>query len=236
MRLHTAAAFIALLWAADGIQAQACSWERDRVLRGRAAQEDSVRRAGQEAHESSIRRAAVAAGVAEPRGVVLFTMEPNGTRPLVAAYESNIPETVISALVPEMVERARAVPTRRPGRVAMVFRMDTLPLPAARADGKRLECRPHATNTPLISNALQQWIQGHSRSSVLGKQAMVNLLVSRDGRVLYAEIQRASGYAPLDEFAVEVARELVFRAASVDGVGRDVLAQLPIAVLTPLPN
>jgi hypothetical protein len=236
MKIHTAAALFGLLCAATDARAQGCSWERERVPRGRAAQEDSVQRALRGAQDSSIRRAAIAAGVAEPRGVVLFTMEPNGSNPFAAAFDGNIPQSVIAALVPEMVERAKALPGRRAGRIAMVSKMDTLPLPPARADGKRLECGPRPTNAPLIANALQQWMQGQPQGAVLGRQAIVNLLVSGDGRVLHTEIQRPSGYAPLDEFATEVTRLLVFRPASLDGVGRDVMAQLPIAVRSPLPN
>lgn len=230
MNLHTAAALCALLCVATGAQAQACPWERDRPLRGRAAQEDSVWRAARDAQDSSIRRAAIAAGVAEPRGVVLFTMEPNGSKPFAAAFDGNIPDSVVASLVPEMAERAKAIPGRRTGRVAMFFRMDTLPLPAPRPDGKHSECRPQPTNAPLISNAFQQWMQGHPQNALLGKQAIVNLLVSRDGRVLHTEVQRPSGYAPLDEFALRAARSLLFRAASVDGVPRDVIAQVPIGV------
>jgi TonB family protein len=57
---------------------------------------------------------------------------------------------------------------------------------------------------------------------------MVGFALSREGRVVYAEIVRSSGREAVDQFAYALVARMVFRPAALDGVPRDVWAVLPI--------
>ena len=220
---------LAVLCAGTAVHAQpGCSAETAR--RGRDAKRDSVVRAVSEAQAASIRSAAAAAGVENPQGVVYFSVEPSGRAPFVRTFGGNVPVAALNALIPEMQERVKQLPRSNAGRMVLLTRLDTLPLPPARADGARIECRPLVTNRQYMSDGLNEW---YGRQGGLGRGALtvvVNLLVSREGKVLHSEIQGKSGYVPLDDIALELSRTLIFRPAAIDGVTREVLVTLPVKV------
>jgi hypothetical protein len=208
---------LALLCAAPSLHAQ-CSWVRERPARGREAREDSIRKAVQAANRQALLEAVAAAGVREPRGVVVFTMERNGSDPLLRIFEGNLEPSTLAGVLPGMVQRAGQIPQRGPGRITLHTRLDTLPLPPARADGKRHECRPVVTNRHVIQGP----------AATLPGTAYLSMFLGRDGRVLHSELSRRSGNLGLDRFTLGLVRMLAFRGATVDGVPAEVWVQLPI--------
>lgn len=216
----------ALLCAAPPLYAQ-CSWEHDTPRGRREAREDSIYKAVRQAQRGAIRSALQAAGVSEPRGVVVVTAARTGADPVIRAYEANFPAAVLDSAAPALVERMKELPARQGGRVAAVMRLDTTALPPARADRRRRDCSPVLLNRDLIVNEFQNWASTMESGSAV-RAALVGLAVSRDGRVLYSELARSSGSDALDHAALQLTARLQFRPASVDGVTRDVWAVLPI--------
>ncbi|MBW3655372.1 MAG: hypothetical protein KY444_04650 [Gemmatimonadetes bacterium] len=221
---------LALLCTAPSLYAQGCSWVGERPARGREAREDSIRKAVQDANRQAILDAAAAAGVREPRGVVVFTMERNGSDPFLRIFDGNLDSSTLAGVLPGMVERAGQIPQRGPWRITLFTRLDTLPLPPARADGKRHECRPVLTNRHIIQSAVSDWVQQQGPVATLPGTAYLSMFLSRDGRVLHAELARRSGNVELDRLTLGLAPLLALRGATVDGVPADVWVQLPIAL------
>jgi hypothetical protein len=221
---------LALLCTAPSLYAQECTWEPDRPARGRVAREDSIRKSVQSANRQALLDAAAAAGVREPRGVVIFTMERNGSDPFLRIFEGNLDAPTLAGVLPGMVQRAGRISQRGPGRITLHTRLDTLPLPPARADGKRNECRPVLTNRHVIHGALRDWVQQQGPVVTLPGTAYLSMFVGRDGRVLHSELSRRSGNVELDRFTLGLVPMLAFRGATVDGVPADVWVQLPISL------
>jgi hypothetical protein len=217
-----------LLCTAPSLYAQGCRWEPERPARGREAREDSIRKAVQGANRRALLDAATAAGVREPRGVAVFSVARNGSDPFLRIFEGNLDAPTLTGVLPGMVQRAGQIPQRGPGRIILFTRLDTLPLPAARADGKRHECPPVLTNGHVIQSTLSNWFQQQGPAATLPATVHLNLFVGRDGRVLHSELERRSGNAALDRVTLGLAPMLTFRGATVDGVPADVWVQLPI--------
>ncbi|HEY0024564.1 MAG TPA: energy transducer TonB [Longimicrobium sp.] len=221
---------LALLCTAPSLYAQGCSWEPARPPRGREAREDSIRKAAQAANRQALLDAATAAGVREPRGVVVFSVERNGSDPFLRIFEGNLDAPTLAGVLPGMVQRAVQIPQRGPGRITLFTRFDTLPLPPARADGKRHECPPVLTNRHVIQGALSNWVQQQGPVATLPGTVYLSMFLGRDGRVLHSELSRRSGNAALDRFTLGLVPMLAFRGATVDGVPADVWVQLPISL------
>jgi hypothetical protein len=129
-----------------------------------------------------------------------------------------------------MVQRAGQIPQRGPGRITLFTRLDTLPLPPARADGKRHECRPALANRHVVQSAMSDWIQRQGPVATLPGTAYLSIFLARDGRVLHSELSRRSGNLELDRFTLGLVSLLAFRGATVDGVPTDVWVQLPLRI------
>jgi hypothetical protein len=221
---------LVLLCTAPSLYAQGCSWEPDRPARGREAREDSIRKSVQAANRQALLDAAAAAGVRAPRGVVVFTVERNGSDPFLRMFEGNLDASTLAGVLPGMVHRAGRIPQRGPGRITLFTRLDTLPLPPARADGKRHECPPVLANRHVIHSAVSDWVQQQGPVATLPGTAYLSMFLSRDGRVLHAELARRSGNVELDRFTLGLVPLLALRGATVDGVPADMWVQLPIAL------
>lgn len=220
---------LALLCAAPSAHAQ-CSWEAQRPRRAKEAREDSIRAAIREAQRSTILGAAAAAGVEEPHGLVAISVDRDGARPTLRLFDANFPDVALERVGAELVALTRQHTSAGHGRLAAVVRLDTLPLPPARADGRRRECTPVLTNSREIRQELDRWVAGGAGHD---GRADVSMLVDRAGRVRHAEIRSRSGSAMLDELVLKLAARATFRPASVDGVARDVWVSLPFTVQMP---
>lgn len=225
-----------LLWAAPAHTQdtrEGCSWEREGVRRGRAARADSLYRAVIDAEQRVIRGTLAAAGVAEPAGVVVVTMDANGGAPAVSAFDTNFPLAALNPAAPELVVQARRALAGEDGydRGAWVVRIDTIPLPAARADGRRLVCGPVAVNRAELLRSLNDWIEANPDRALRAREATVGMLLTRDGRVAYSEMAISTGDAEFDSLALATADRLTFRGPrTIDGVPYDMWVLLPIAV------
>lgn len=232
-RIRIALCALVLLASAAGAEAQQqCSWEEvPRRRSGAAAQRDSAWRAVQDGFRDAAYRAATGAGIAEPRGVVFFSMNPDGSDPVVRSFDGNVPESLLAPLAAGVVERATPQTRNENGRVVIVERLDTLPLAPARADGKRLDCPPVALNLAQLVRQMEAWARAHTDGEFPARPTLVSVVVARNGMVLHAELHRTSGDPSMDRAAVEAAGGLVFRPASLDGVSRDLVARLPVRVI-----
>ena len=228
--IRTVLCAAALLCAAPPLYAQQCSWEADLPRGRREAQEATLYRAAHQAQRGAVQSALQAAGVSDPRGLVIVTAERGGAAPVIRSFDLNFPTSVLAAASPVLVERMKELPARQGGRVASVLRLDTTALPPARADGRRRDCRPVLLNRDLIVSELQQWAASTPEAARVPRPVLVGLAVSRDGRVVYTEIARSSGSEAVDRFALDLVQRLSFRPASLDGVTRDVWAVLPITI------
>jgi len=225
----------ALLWASpahaqDTRATEGCSWVRETARRGREARDDSLRRALADAQRRVIRGTLAAAGVAEPVGVVVVTMDANGGAPAVSAFGTNFPVALLDPAAPELVVQARRTLAGEEvfDRLARVVRIDTVPLPAARADGRRLVCGPVATNRAELLRVLNAWIEANPDRGLRAREATVGMLLTRDGRVAYSEMAISTGDPAFDSLALATADRLTFRGPrSVDGVPYDSLGPPP---------
>ncbi|HEY0154503.1 MAG TPA: TonB family protein [Longimicrobium sp.] len=219
----------ALLCAAPPLYAQQCTWEGDQPRGRREAREASIYRAAGQAQRGALQSALRAAGISDPKGLVIVTTERGGGAPVIRSFDLNFPAAVLDAASPVLVGHMKELPERQGGRVASVLRLDTVALPPARADGRRRECRPVLLNRDLVVSELQRWAESAADAERVPRPVLVGLAVARDGRVVYAEITRSSGSEAVDRFALDLVWRLNFRAATLDGVTRDVWAVLPIA-------
>jgi TonB family protein len=221
---------LAFLCAAVELPAQNCSWEADTPRPGRAAREDSIVKSVHAAHRSILVRAASETGVTELRGLLLVTVAPDGREPMVRLLSANFPAAALNGSTDTLVANTLRLPPRAPGRLATVVRLDTLPLPAPRADGRRRECPPRLRNEAEIRRELVRWTENGPGRTERGELTMVGMLVDRDGRVRHVEVIRPSTSSLLNEFALQVAARATFDAASLDGSPRDVWVALPIGI------
>lgn len=219
----------ALFTAAPALHAQ-CTWEPDLPRVRRDAEDALVHRTVHQAQRGAIRSALAAVGVSDPQGIVIVTTERGGAAPVIRTVGANFPPAMLDAAAPVLFERMKELPERQGARVASVLRLDTTALPPARADGRRRDCKPRLLNRDLVVNELQQWASSSPESERVPRAVLVGFAISRDGRVVYAEIVRSSGREAVDRFAHDLVARLVFSAATLDGVPRDVWAVLPIEV------
>jgi hypothetical protein len=227
MQLRILASAAVLVLAAAPVRAQ-CTWEPDVPRRASDAREVLAHRAVRAAHRSAIVTAARSAGVAEPKGVVIVTADRNGGDARVQAFDTNFPVALVYPLTPALAEPMKQLPAQGRRRVASLVRLDTVDLPAVRADGKRRECKPILVNRMTFVDELNRWREapgGETR-----QRAEVGMLVDRDGRVRHAEILAPSGSQQFDDFARRLAASAMMRPASLDGVPKDSWVLLPISV------
>ncbi|MBW3569938.1 MAG: energy transducer TonB [Gemmatimonadetes bacterium] len=90
----------------------------------------------------------------------------------------------------------------------------------------RLHCRPELANPDSLSGMMQAVLARHPEAGrhreAVAKRATVRMVVTRDGRVAYAEVERPTGDAFLDQNVEAIAMRLRFRPATLDGEPFDV--------------
>ena len=125
------------------------------------------------------------------------------------------------AAMPWLVPVAAVQEAARP--VARVSGMDAPPVAGTRRDGPALEASPKVLRQVLPefpAEAREQGWQG---------RAYVNIVVGADGRVADARIRSSSGYAVLDEAALQAVRQWQFSPAlGKDGKPVQGLMQVPM--------
>lgn len=232
---------LTLLSGADAAHAQElpshCKREvvrEERPLRGRAAREDSIRKAVRSAVGDDLRASARAAGLDAPKGIVLLVSDERRRNVDAYALDGDFPDSLAAEAGRRALPHLATYPGR--GRVAIHLRLDSVATPEAAPGSQRVTCTPHLSNRLLIQQRMQAFATSVSHvvtTATGGRTASIGALLSRDGQVLHSEVMESSGDVRMDRFAGDLAREMRFLPASMDGVPMDVWVVLPIRVLMP---
>jgi TonB family protein len=180
--------------------------------------------------EDELREAARAAGISEPAGIVL--VERNNQRTgagRVWSFRSNVPD----ALSRTVMARHAELLARWPGRVGPInLRLDPLEGP----DSVTFECMPVLLNPEAFRRDLRR-ISTSSSTPGGGTGRTVTLhvkmLVTREGEVAYAELERPSTHRDVNRELLQVMRRLRFTPASIQNVPMDVWVEQSVEVDVP---
>lgn len=87
---------------------------------------------------------------------------------------------------------------------------------------------PRLNNRPTVSRALVRRYPRLLRDKGIGGSALVHFQVRENGRVGWKTVSASSGYCELDMAAIEVARDMRFDPATIDGRPLTVWVEIPI--------
>ena len=212
---------LALLAAAPSLHAQPCRWDPERPGRGPEGRRDSIDSAIRDSQRAAIVGAAAAAGVAKPRGLVASAIHRSGSGPLLRLFDANFPAAALDPVAAELVGALLQHPHQIEGQLAGLVRLDPLPMPPLRADGKRRNCWPVLRDGEAIRREMARWKGPSGAAAVL-------MVIDREGRVRHVEIVSRSGISGMDDFVLQMMARTLFVPATVDGVPRDMWVSLPI--------
>jgi TonB family protein len=196
------------------VAAQAVTVNTTNVLETRRQE---VRRAVRD----DFRAAGIAAGVARPQGLVMIRPAGSASVAQVAPFEANLSDSVLA----DGLRRALPHLADWPDSTRLLFvRLDD--------DGPALVTGPldeHPTldNQGEVAAAMRRVersmpLAGNTPAPVL------RLLVTRDGRVAFAEVQTSSGEERVDRAALDIGWSMEFRPAIFDDAAVDVWVSLPV--------
>lgn len=214
------------------IRADERAEERDR----RSAadrQRDSAQVLIREAILEDARESARAAGVAAPEGMLLFVFDrQNPGAAELRAWRSNVPAEVVPGIRDRALPGLAEWPAREPS-VVISMRLDSAAPAPDSTPGYQVECVPELDNRKEITRLLSDFAS-QNRDLLAGRVAppttRMKMLVSREGEVAYAEIDRSSGQSRMDLYAAQVVRQMRFRPAAVNGRPVDVWVVLPLSI------
>jgi TonB family protein len=90
----------------------------------------------------------------------------------------------------------------------------------------RRHCRPELANPDSLSSMMQAVLERHPEAGrhrdAVARRATVRMVVTREGRVAYVEVDRPTGDAFIDQNVEAIAYRLRFRPATLDGTPFDV--------------
>ncbi|HYW09496.1 MAG TPA: energy transducer TonB [Longimicrobium sp.] len=224
------AALAAALLAASPLHAQSAPECRRPEPRGsraeRRASADSLRaarEAAQVAMIEGITSAVRAAGVAEPKGIVVVDVDSAG-KPYIHPLDINFPVEVLQSVAPRLLAQAASVPGVTLGCNGVYLRLDPLPLPTRARD--RAEVRPRLKNVDELRAVMKSWDR-HNRGAA-GLTTVVEGYITREGYPAHPRVLDSSGVLAMDEAALAIFGMLRFHPASIGGVPVDVVVRLPI--------
>jgi TonB family protein len=158
-------------------------------------------------------------GVAEPTGLLLVDVD-STRRGKVIFIETNYPQELVNTATRSVGEYLETLPVGKPYQA--LIRIDGEY--QAMAPGKS-HCPPMLENRGLLGQLMQRVMQAHPQSGKLPepvvKNAVVRLVVNREGVVSYVEVERPTGDEHLDQYLVDIAERLRFAPAKLDGVAYD---------------
>lgn len=186
-----------------------------------AAPQDSARDAVRDAIRATMVTAAGAAGVAEPRGLVVIMLDRDGSEPIFRMVEGNLPEEALALAAPHVAGLAAAWPGE--GRIRLVVRLDPLPLPACRGPRGRRHTDPRFVRPDEGREMLCQLGRRHAGRRVGLGQLVLWVALSRDGRVAYSEIESGEGVLIPEYDLLAPMATLQMRPATLDGIPQDLL-------------
>lgn len=240
-RFATALLLAGFVWAApihaQGSDGPGCKRERvkpERPASGREAAEDSIRDNVQSAVMFDARESTRAAGVAEPAGLFLISLDADRRTPRVHLAGSNVPAGVAQEVALRAVPLMATWPDR--GEVHLTLRLDSIPLPERVVGTVRVLCEPRLSNMDEVRRMLHQQVEANRAQVERARNrntTRIKMLVARDGSVAFAEIDRSSRDPLIDGIALRLADQMRFTPGSIDGVPVDVWAVLPITAAVP---
>lgn len=157
----------------------------------------------------------------QPVGGLLMVDVDSTRRGKVLFMEADLPDSTRAAAMSLV---ANYLATLRAGRAYQAL---------IRIDGEypamtpgRTHCRPELANPDTMSSMMQAVLERHpeagTHAQAIPKRATLRLVVSRQGHVAYAEVERPTGDAFIDRNLEAIALRLRFRPATLDGQPFDV--------------
>jgi len=164
-----------------------------------------------------------AAGVSEPRGLLLMEGLRAGPELQVRVIEGALPDSALLRVYQLVRDRAAAWPG---DTLRMLVRLD----PGLPRDGTAEEHQPVLRNRVEIARVMSRF--GDPAAGPPGAQfrAGVLMVVSRTGTVPFWIVRESSGNARVDAFVGEVVRRMRFDPARIGSRPVDVWVTLPVTI------
>jgi TonB family protein len=160
-----------------------------------------------------------AAGVAEPRGLLLVDVD-STRRGKVLFLETNLPDPVVQRATVAVQQYLSTLVQGRAYQALIRIDGDYVPM----APGKR-HCIPAIANdserSTMMKNVLDRHPDADRNREPITRRVQMRLVVNREGDVSYVDVEQPSGDAFLDPLAPEIARRLRFHPARLDGIPFD---------------
>jgi hypothetical protein len=193
------------------------------------ASAEAVRRGLAEAVRSDVADAARAAGIAEPRGLLLVMMDREGRRPVLRLFGGELPESVTVGVMPRVRELIAEERGRRRDRVRLMVRLEEPDTACAdRSPISAAALQPEEARSRLLR--LIEY--GRTRRPGVN-QVLIWLAVDRQGQVVYSEVERADGEIVPHERISYLTQGSWTSVASREGVPVDSFIRIETELCTP---
>jgi TonB family protein len=166
-----------------------------------------------------------AAGVAEPKGIVVVDVD-SARKPYIHPLDINFPVEVLQSVAPRLLAQAASIPGVTLGCNGVYLRLDPLPLPTGARRRDRAEVMPRLANVDEIREVMKSWDRRNRGAA--GLTTIVEGYITRDGYPAHPRVLESSGVLAMDEAALRIFEMLKFHPASIGGVPVDVVVALPI--------
>lgn len=161
--------------------------------------------------------------VPQPTGVFLMTTDSIAARPKVQVVASNLP----AAAHPRLQQIAAEYVASHPPRERIFFWVELGGGGDLPTDHPVRFCSPHLRNRDLVRRYMEEAARlevvytrmgdaGTERSRV----GTVDMLVGRDGRVMWVGVGKSSGSQPVDDYYRFIASQMRFAPGTIDGAPR----------------
>ena len=171
--------------------------------------------------------------VPQPTGVFLMTTDSINARPRVQVIASNVP----AAAYPRLQQVASAYLASHPPRERIFFWAELGGGGELPADYPVRFCSPHHRNRDSIHRYLQEAARLEVVYTRMGdpgtensRVGTVDMLVGRDGRVMWMGVGKPSGSKPVDDYYLFIASQMRFTPGTIDGVPRVFREQVRMTV------
>ena len=199
---------------------------------GRTAREtarDSARDQIREAVRQELTAAARDAGIQHPAGIVIMQLEVRRGRGRAWGIRSNLPDSLIVAVLQRVTPRLAQWPQPHRGEVFLNLRLDGRDPPRLAQGDTRTSCRPVLLDQVRATQEVTDFAY-RTPSARHDDEVRVRALVTRDGDVVYVDLSRPSTNALLNSFALQWMQRLRFVPATVAGEPVDVWVEQPVRV------
>lgn len=188
---------------------------------------DSVRRILGDELECQLRRSVREGGIEHAVGLVVIALNKEHLGGAVHHFESNIPDSLLSAVVGGMLPRLAYWPADEPIRLAI--RLDSPAGEANTWDSKKGK-GPELLNANELRKILSNFLHDNFRRRQIDVVTEVEMLVGRDGRIMYALVNGGSGVDWMEDLGAYLATRMRFSPATYDGEPTDMWVHLPIRI------